>query len=116
MHSPVRHILSVDYRLAPTAPWPLPLLDAISSYVWLATTEQIPERDIILVGDSAGGHLVLALARWLRDEGPSLGFKGPRAIVLLSPWTDVGFTNVWGAENIRYNAESDTVSEGLVRS
>lgn len=34
-YSPIHHILSVDYRLAPVGPWPLPLLDAISAYHYL---------------------------------------------------------------------------------
>lgn len=108
VHSPVHHVLSIDYRLAPSGPWPIPLLDAISSYHHLIQ-QGISEKDIILVGDSAGGHLALALARWLRDEGPAIGMKGPRGIVVMSPWVDVGFTNAWG-EGVHYNADSDTVS------
>jgi len=95
--------------LAPTAPWPLPLLDAISSYRYLLD-EGISERDIVIVGDSAGGHLALALIRWIRDEGAALGLDGPRGLVVMSPWVDVGFTNAWGEENIKHNANCDTVS------
>jgi acetyl esterase/lipase len=111
IHSPVHHILSVDYRLAPKAPWPLPLLDAISSY-WYLLQQGIEESDIIVVGDSAGGHLGMALVRWLRDEGPGLGLNGPRGLVLMSPWCDVGFTHAWG-EGANHNADSDTVSQDL---
>jgi acetyl esterase/lipase len=101
-HSPIHQILSVDYRLAPTAPWPLPLLDAISAWHSLGT-----HRDIIIVGDSAGGHLALALTRYLRDEGLPL----PRGLVVLSPWVDIGFTNQWGEEEIKFNADSDTIDD-----
>jgi acetyl esterase/lipase len=109
-YSPLHHILSVDYRLAPKAPWPLPLLDAISAYYWLVTSERIPECDIIVGGDSAGGHLALALMRWLGEESHRFHLKGPRGLILMSPWTDVGFTNAWGKENYVYNSDSDTVS------
>ena len=109
VHSPIHHVLSVDYRLAPKAPWPLPLLDAISAYRHLVHDEMVDEKDIVLVGDSAGGHLAIALTRWIRDEGSALGLKGPRGLVVMSPWCDVGFTNAWG-EGLHYNADCDTVS------
>jgi hypothetical protein len=40
---------------------------------------------IILIGDSAGGNLVLALARWVRDEGI---LPVPDGMILLSPSCD----------------------------
>jgi hypothetical protein len=40
---------------------------------------------IILIGDSAGGNLVLALARWVRDEGV---LPMPDGMLLLSPSCD----------------------------
>jgi hypothetical protein len=40
---------------------------------------------IILIGDSAGGNLVLALARWIRDEGV---LPPPDGMLLLSPSCD----------------------------
>ncbi|KAI8976694.1 alpha/beta-hydrolase [Trametes punicea] len=40
---------------------------------------------IILIGDSAGGNLVLALARWIRDEGL---LPPPDGLLLLSPSCD----------------------------
>jgi acetyl esterase/lipase len=109
IHSPIHHILSIDYRLAPKAPWPLPLLDAISSYWYLVKNEGVAESDIVVVGDSAGGHLALALLRWLRDEGEKVGLRMPRGQVLMSPWADIGFTNAWGDEGYNHNADSDTV-------
>ncbi|KIR34246.1 endoplasmic reticulum protein [Cryptococcus deuterogattii MMRL2647] len=108
-YSPIHHILSVDYRLAPVGPWPLPLLDAISAYYYLVKIEGIPEQDIVVGGDSAGGHLAMALTRWLRDEADHVGLDMPRGMVLMSPWGDLGFTNAWGAEQYKYNADSDTI-------
>ena len=40
---------------------------------------------IVLIGDSAGGNLVLALARWIRDEGL---LPLPHGLLLLSPSCD----------------------------
>ncbi|KAM5536086.1 hypothetical protein V8D89_010185 [Ganoderma adspersum] len=40
---------------------------------------------IVLIGDSAGGNLVLALARWIRDEGV---LPPPDGLILLSPSCD----------------------------
>lgn len=108
VHSAIHHVLSVDYRLAPIAPWPLPLLDAISAYRYLVEDEGV--EDVVIAGDSAGGHLALALTRWLRDEGGRLGLRPPKALVLMSPWCDIGFSNNWG-EAYSFNADSDTIDD-----
>ena len=102
--TPIKKCLSVDYRLAPTAPWPMPLLDAIGAYRYLVDKGV----DIVLAGDSAGAHLALALTRWLRDEGHKVGLPMPSAQILLSPWCDIGFSSSWGP-NFHHNAESDTI-------
>lgn len=71
------------YPLAPahdvteTLPWVRSVYDR-------TLADEEPARRI-LMGDSAGGGLCLALAQWLRDEG----HPQPGRIVLLSPWLDV---------------------------
>lgn len=109
----IRHVLSVDYRLAHTAPWPLPLLDAITAYHHAVVVEGIAEGDLIIGGDSAGGHLAHALVRWLRDEGPALGLSGPRGLLLLSPWSDIGFTHQYGPDGWHHNRLSDTIDDSF---
>lgn len=42
-----------------------------------------PQLPVVLMGDSAGGALVLALSLSLRDHGPA-----PAGVVALSPWLD----------------------------
>ncbi|MBD5459860.1 MAG: alpha/beta hydrolase, partial [Lachnospiraceae bacterium] len=42
-------------------------------------------RDVIVVGDSAGGNLALVLVHKLKEQERLL----PRGLVLLSPWTDM---------------------------
>ncbi|BEJ15156.1 hypothetical protein CspHIS471_0409230 [Cutaneotrichosporon sp. HIS471] len=112
-YTPIKHVLSVDYRLANKAPWPLPLLDAIAAYYHLVAVEGIDERDILFGGDSAGGHLALATMRWVRDAGPQLGLRGPRAMLLFSPWSDTGFTHVWGDKLMKHNLGTDIIHDSF---
>ncbi|KAI0764579.1 alpha/beta-hydrolase [Trametes elegans] len=57
--------------------------DAIHAHV--AEVAANTNCKIILIGDSAGGNLVLALARWIRDEGL---LPPPDGLLLLSPSCD----------------------------
>ncbi|KAI0032882.1 alpha/beta-hydrolase [Vararia minispora EC-137] len=58
-----------------------------------AEADEIPKgrhrTKIVLIGDSAGGNLVLALARWIRDEAR---LPPPDAMLLLSPSCDPSHT------------------------
>jgi acetyl esterase/lipase len=71
------------------------ILDSLNGYAHLTELGYDPD-DIILVGDSAGGNLALSLCRYLiqyADEKSPSGAGLPRvpgALVLLSPWGDVG--------------------------
>jgi epsilon-lactone hydrolase len=87
-------VLSVDYRIAPQYTFPAALLDAITAWNWLISQGYKPEN-IIVVGDSAGGNLALALIEKLRDEGYVL----PAAVVCMSPWTDLATEGVSYEEN-----------------
>jgi acetyl esterase/lipase len=89
-------VLAIDYRLAPEHPFPAALDDAKAAYRWLLAEGADPAR-IALIGDSAGGGLVLALLMKLRDEG----FALPAATVALSPWTDLALTGASLARNAR---------------
>ena len=77
-------VLSPDYRVAPEDPYPAALEDALDSYQWLLDRGWKGEQ-IIVVGDSAGGGLAMALTMYLRDHNMPL----PCGIVAMSPWTDV---------------------------
>lgn len=92
--------LSIDYRLAPEHPFPGALDDAVTAYRWLLA-QGINPAGIILAGDSAGGGLAIATAMALRDGGAPL----PRAIVAMSPWTDLALTG-W---TILTNAQADSM-------
>lgn len=78
--------IAITYRLAPEHPFPLPLHDVLHGYLrLLAPPLSIPPENIIVMGDSAGGGLSLALCLYLRDEGYTL----PAGLVLMSPWVDL---------------------------
>lgn len=70
---------AVEYRLLPT-PFPAALQDAVTVYASLLR-KGIPANRIVIIGDSAGGNVALALARWIRDENV---LDMPGAMVLLS--------------------------------
>ncbi|KAH7907453.1 Alpha/Beta hydrolase protein [Hygrophoropsis aurantiaca] len=84
---------ALEYRLSATHPYPdrfpfpAALLDAVAGYAYLVRDVGYRPQNIILVGDSAGGNLALALVRYLvesRQNGAP-----PGQLLLLSPWTDL---------------------------
>ncbi len=79
-----RAVLSVDYRLAPEARLPAAHDDVAAAFDWLCSSG-VPAQEIAIVGDSAGGNLVLSLAIRRRDQGLS----APAGVVAFSPWTDL---------------------------
>jgi monoterpene epsilon-lactone hydrolase len=76
--------LAFDYRLAPEHPFPTAVEDSVDAVLWLINSGT-PPAEIALVGDSAGGALVLSVMMVLRDRGERL----PAAGLPMSPWTDL---------------------------
>ncbi|KAF9070641.1 hypothetical protein BDP27DRAFT_1419873 [Rhodocollybia butyracea] len=75
----VQRIFSSEYRLTST-----------DRYIYLVKTVGFDPQDIIVEGDSAGANLSLALTRYL-VEHPNSGFPAPPgALILLSPWANLG--------------------------
>jgi acetyl esterase/lipase len=75
---------ALSYPLAPEHRYPAQLDCAVAAYRWLLASGIVPEQ-LVVVGDSAGGNLVLALLLALRERAlpmPALG-------VCLSPWVDI---------------------------
>lgn len=61
-------VLALDYRKVPRVGLPEEIGDCVDGYRWLLDEGVKPER-IVIMGDSAGGHLTLAAALRARDEG-----------------------------------------------
>ncbi|MFX1569303.1 MAG: alpha/beta hydrolase [Promethearchaeota archaeon] len=76
---------SINYRLAPEDPYPAGLDDAFFVYKWLLEEKSIPAENVIIMGDSAGGGLTLALLHRIGIQN----LPQPKAAICLSPWTDL---------------------------
>ncbi|MEG1789987.1 MAG: alpha/beta hydrolase [Oscillospiraceae bacterium] len=76
--------LCIGYRLAPEHPFPAALEDAFAAYEYLLS-QGCRADDISLIGESAGGGLILALCLKLKAMGMPL----PSRLIPLSPWTDL---------------------------
>jgi monoterpene epsilon-lactone hydrolase len=79
--------ISLQYRLAPEHPFPAALDDACAAYAWLLQRGFSADK-LALVGDSAGGGLVMSTLVTLRDRGQPM----PGAAVCVSPWVDLSAT------------------------
>ncbi|CAO3622222.1 unnamed protein product [Mucor fragilis] len=86
-----RRVLAVNYRLAPETKFPGALYDVVQSYLYLIDPKEkhrLDPKNIIVMGDSAGGGLCLAMLLYLRDHG----LPQPEGAVLISPWVDLTFS------------------------
>lgn len=129
-------IFALDYDLAPEHPFPRQLIQARKAYNWLVGDKAhggqgISRSKILIMGDSAGGHLSLSLlvdlwnpllvegrglnavSHFLRDEDnetedlrPGLG------VVLMSPW--LSLFNVTDA--FERNKRTDLLSKKFLHS
>lgn len=91
-------VVSIDYHTAPYHTYPHAHNDALKVWQYLIN-QGYNAKDIIIVGDSAGGNLALSLTMKLRDENKAL----PKALVLLSPWTDFSAEG----DSYKYNLHKD---------
>ncbi|MEE0799953.1 MAG: alpha/beta hydrolase [Gemmiger sp.] len=80
-------VLSFEYRLAPEHPYPAAVEDAQRVWDYLMFMG-IGAHDVIVAGDSAGGNLALELALTIKQQGR----HQPRALILMSPWTDLSMS------------------------
>jgi|SRR5277367_4620157 len=77
-------MVAPDYRRAPEFPFPTAVDDAVAVYRALLA-DGVPNTDIVVAGDSAGGGLALACMLAARRSGLPV----PAAGILFSPWTDL---------------------------
>lgn len=78
-------IFAVDYKKAPEHPYPAALDDCWQAYIWiltkLSTVYNVNPKKIIVVGDSAGGNLAIALGLKCVKEG----VRVPDGLLLVYP-------------------------------
>jgi len=89
------------YRLAPEHPFPAAIDDAVAAYRGLVADGA--ER-IVVVGDSAGGGLTLALLSILASDKTNETVQ-PVGAAVMSPWTDLALTG----ESFETRAEADPI-------
>lgn len=76
--------LALNYRLAPEAPFPAAIDDALGAYQFLLQQGFKPSA-IAIAGDSAGGGLTVATLVAAREAG----LAQPACAVCISPWVDL---------------------------
>lgn len=101
-------VVSVDYRMAPEAPYPAAVHDAYDATVWAANNmhELNGNGKIGLTGESAGGNLSAVVALKARDQnGPQIAFQ-----CLLYPVVDCDLTRPsYAANGEGYLLETQTM-------
>lgn len=93
--------LTVDYRMVPAVSLSEVVEDCVIAYRWLLDAGLRPGQ-IVIMGDSAGGHLTVAAALRARDEGLPV----PASLVGLSGLYDLDTA----AKSAHANASADAVS------
>jgi len=96
-------ILAVDYRLAPEHACPAAIDDVVAVWRWWLSRGVDPAK-ITIMGDSAGGGLVLTSLMAMRDAD----LPRPGRAALLSPWTDLAVEG----ETSRTNHVHDYLGHG----
>lgn len=90
-------VFAPDYRLTPEHPHPAQAEDALLAWRYVSETTA-PEK-LVIIGDSAGGHMALMLLQQLRTEG----LPQPALCIGLCPWTDIGERGASLHDNDRYD-------------
>lgn len=97
-----RTVVSVEYRLAPEFRFPTALEDCYAVAEALYTDRSIlntDPKDIVLIGDSAGGNLAAALSLLARDRGRFL----PERQILIYPALYNDYTETSPFPSVREN-------------
>ena len=95
-HSGAR-LFAAEYRLTPEHPHPAQAEDAMAAWDFLAA--KFPTNKIVVIGDSAGGHMALMLLQALRAQNKDQ----PALCIGLCPWTDIGERGASMRDNNKYD-------------
>jgi acetyl esterase len=91
-------VVSVDYRLAPEHPFPVPVEDCYAATEWVTANSHVVDADLdrlVVAGDSAGGNLAAAVSLLARErDGPEIAHQ-----YLVYPVTNHAFDTASYAEN-----------------
>ena len=89
-------VFSIDYRLAPRHRFPAAADDVRAGWDWLIKICGVPTKQIVVAGDSAGGHLIVDMLLQ-----PEVAASPPAASVLFSPLYDITFGLCLAREQVR---------------
>ena len=95
-------VVSVEYRLAPEHPWPAPADDCEAAAVWLlsgAAKAMFGMEQVIIGGESAGGHLAAVTMIRLRDRH-DLRFVGANLVYGVFDMAQTPSAKGWGDRNL----------------
>lgn len=96
----VKELYSLNYRVAPKNPYPDALDDALQTYQLLL--KKFSPKKILVMGDSAGGNLAVALCLALREKN----LPQPAQVYLQSPWLNFERKN---NASRKYNFKNDII-------
>ncbi len=99
-------IFAPRYRLTPEHPHPAQLEDALQSYRFLLS-RAVPPTQLIVAGESAGGHLCLMLLDAIKRQSLPM----PALIMPLSAWTDTASRGKSLFENDHYDMVQGYMTE-----
>lgn len=101
-------VVSVDYSLAPEAPYPAAVNEAVAAYRGLLE-RGTAAGEIVLGGESAGGGLAIATALAIQ----AAGLPRPAGIYVASPWADLTLSG--DSATGKADVDPSVTAEGLAR-
>ncbi|KAJ5663891.1 alpha/beta hydrolase fold protein [Penicillium longicatenatum] len=82
-------IFSLEYSLMPNGYFPTQIDQLFAAYEWIVHTMGVDTSKILIMGESAGAHLVLSFLTFLSETSDPTALPKPRAAFLLSPWANL---------------------------
>ncbi|KAJ5806283.1 alpha/beta hydrolase fold protein [Penicillium pulvis] len=82
-------IFSLNYSLMPNGYFPTQINQLFAAYEWIVHTLGVDPSKILIMGESAGAHLVLSFLTFLSEMSESASLSKPGFAYLLSPWANL---------------------------